>query len=244
MEYRNFSISRGKGKLYLKEKQPTQGFEEITYGEGKKTYHQYHDRIKGVPKEFGVKEVEYEGRKLRFLELSLEDGEVVNKVSVNLKNKGGYTDEVKALLSALKGLEMGEVVSLAPHRSVTTGKNGKEYENLNIYINYDDRKDESGKSPSTGYINYTDIPAPTSSIVAGDKVWDWTPQTEFYYEVLQEVEAKFNNAPATSTSAPAQKAAPAKTAPKQSGNKVPTATPEQAFEPVGQVADVHDDLPF
>lgn len=231
MEYRNFSISKGKGKLYLKEKQPTEGYEEITYGEGKKTYHQYHDRIKGIPKEFGVKEVEYDGRKLRFLELTLEDGDVVNKVSVNLKNKGGYTDEVKALLSALKGLEMGEEVSLVPHRSISTGKNGKEYENLNIYINYLNKKDEDGKNPSTGYINYADIPAPTSSIVAGDKVWDWTPQTEFYYEVLQEVEAKFNNSPTAPASTPAQTTSKA---------GVPTATPQQAFEP----AEENDDLPF
>lgn len=208
MNYNNFSISKRKGKLYLKEKQPTQGYEEVTYGEGKKTYHQYHDRAEGMPKEFGVKEITYEGRTLRFLELSLEDGETINKISVNLKNKGGYTDESKALFSALRGLEVNERVSVSPTSTKSTGKNGKTYENLNIYINYLDKKGADGKSPSTGYIHYNDIPKPIKKVVAGDTVWDFTPQTEFYYGVLQEIEKKFDG---TTESAPKPKEQPVNT---------------------------------
>ena len=128
MEYRNFSISSGKGKLYLKEKQPTQGYEEVSYGtEGKKTYHQYHDSIKGMPKYFDVKEVQYDGKTLKFMELSLVDGDVSNKVSVPLKNtKGGYTDEARALLSALVGMDLNEEVTLSTKTTTTTGKNGKD----------------------------------------------------------------------------------------------------------------------
>lgn len=191
MEYRNFSISRGKGKLYLKEKQPTEGYEEVTYGEGKKTYHKYFDKIEGEPKFFGVKEVEYQGRTLRFLELSLVDGDTTNKVSVNLKNKGGYTDEAKALMSALKDLELGEKVSLSAVKSKSESKNGKTYENLNVYVNYLERTGDNGKPPSTGFIHYNDIPKPIKKEVAGDTVWDFTPQTEFYYKVLQEIESRF-----------------------------------------------------
>lgn len=193
MEYRNFSISRGKGKLYLKSKEPKEGYEEVTYGEGKKTYHQYHSKIEGVPNFFGVKEVSYQGRTLRFLELALQDGDIVNKVSVNLKNKGGYTDEAKALMSALRGLELGEKVSVASTISKSEGKNGKTYENLNVFINYLEREGENGKPPATGYIHYNDIPKPIKKEVAGDTVWDFTPQTEFYYEVFQEIENRFKN---------------------------------------------------
>jgi hypothetical protein len=231
--YRNFSISRGKGKLYLKEKQPTEGFEEVTYGEGKKTYHQYHNKIEGVPNFFGVKEVQHEGRTLKFLELSLEDGDTINKVSVNLKNKGGYTDEAKALISALKGLEMGERMSLAVHKSTSEGKNGKTYENLNIYLNYLDRKDDNGKNPSTGFINYTDIPAPTSREVAGETVWDWAIQTEFYYTILQEIEERFKSASAgNDTPAPETP----KSAPEKAKNTAKT--------PAASNANSSDDLPF
>ena len=228
MTYNNFSISKGKGKLYLKEKQPTDGYEEVTYGEGKKTYHQYHDRIKGVPEFFGTKEVNYQGRTLRFLELSLKDGDTVNKVSVNLKNKGGYTDEAKALISALKNLELGEEVSLSAVKNISEGKNGKTYENLNVYINYLGRKDENDNNPSTGYIHYNDIPKPIKKEVAGDTVWDFSPQTEFYYQVFQEIEGRFKNNSSNTEQ------------PKQETSQPKTKTTAEAFVP----AEEGDDLPF
>lgn len=201
MTYNNYSISSGKGKLYLKEKQPTEGYEEVTYGtEGKKTYHKYSDSIKGFPKSLEVKEVSYDGKTLKFLEVSLLDGDVSNKVSVPLKNqKGNYTDEVKAILSALNGLTLGEEVTFTTKSTTTTGKNGKEYKNLNIYINYTNILGDNGKGQGTGFISYNDIPPPIEKIVAGDKTWDWTPQTEFFYSKLGEILAKFQNVPSNST---------------------------------------------
>jgi len=236
MTYRNFSISSKRGKLYLKEKQPTQGYEEVSYGtEGKKTYHQYHDSIKGFPKFFEVKEIQHEGKPLKFMEFTLLDGNVSNKVSVPLKNtKGGYTDEARALLSALIGMDLNEEVTLSTKTSTTTGKNGKEYKNLNIYINYVNRLGDNGKGLSTGFIPYNEIPAPIEKIVAGDKTWDWTPQTEFFYGKLQEVQSKFQNGQTTPQ--------PQITAEAPS---IPVASPSQAFEPATASSKAeHDDLPF
>src|SRR5690349_19547113 len=101
--YNNYSISMSKGKLYLKSSEPKEGYEKVTYGtDNKTTYHQYVNSIKGDLKYFDVKEVDYQGKKLSFLEVSLIDGDISNKVSVPLKNsKANYTDEVKALVSAL-----------------------------------------------------------------------------------------------------------------------------------------------
>lgn len=196
MEYKNYSISNSKGKLYLKEKQPTEGYEEVTYGtEGKKTFHKYFNSIKGVPTNFEQKEVQFDGRTLRFLELTLVDGNESNKISVPLKNKGGYTDEVKLLLSALNGLELGEPVTLSTAKGSYQNKKGETKEQLNIYINYVNRLGENGKGLSTGYISFNDIPKPTSKVIAGDTTWDWTEQTEFYYGKLNEVIAKFSNTP-------------------------------------------------
>ena len=49
---------------------------------------------------------------LKFLEFSLVDGDNQNKVSAPLKNtKGSYTDEVKAILSALDGANISEEVT-------------------------------------------------------------------------------------------------------------------------------------
>ena len=237
MTYNNFSISSGKGKLYLKEKTPTEGYEEVTYGtEGKKTYHKYFNSIKGVPSYLESKEVQFDGRTLRFLELTLIDGDISNKVSVSLKNKGGYTDEVKLLLSALDGLEMGEEVTLSTAKTSYKNKKGEDKEQLNIYINYVNRLGENGKGLSTGYIPFTDVPKPTSKVVAGDTTWDWTEQTEFYYAKLTSILEKFkNNTPATNTQPQVNTEAP----------KIPPITPEQAFQPATNVnTKEHQDLPF
>ena len=236
MTYNNFSISSGKGKLYLKEKQPTEGYEEVTYGtEGKKTYHKYFDSIKGIPKYLDSKEVSFDGRTLRFLELTLVDGDVYNKVSVSLKNKGGYTDEVKLLLSALDGLELGEEVTLSTAKSSYKNKKGEDKEQLNIYINYVNRLNDAGKGLSTGYIPFTEIPKPTSKVVAGDTTWDWTEQTEFYYSKLTAVLERFKNNSGNSQPQPESK-------PK---NAVPTASPKEAFEPASTTKkEDYNDLPF
>lgn len=235
MTYNNYSISAGKGKLYLKEKNPTDGFEEVTYGEGKKTYHQYHDSIKGTPQNFEVKEIQYDGKTLKFIELTLVDGDDHNKVSTSLKSpKGNYTDETKALISALNNLDLGEPVTLSVKTTTTTGKNNKEYKNLNLYINYVNRLGENGKGLSTGFISYTDIPAPIEKIVAGDKTWDWSPQTEFFYTKLQEVQEKFKEN-SSSTASPTQ-------TPKGEISKV---SPADAFEPAINIKeDNYEDLPF
>lgn len=203
MNYKNYSISASKGKLYLKAKQPTEGYEEVIYGTDnnkKKTYHLYVDSIQGSPKSFEVKEIQHDGKTLKFIELVLVDGEDINKVSAPLKNiKGNYTDEAKALISSLYNINLGEPVTLTVRTSTTTGKNNKEYKNLNIYINYVNTLGENGKGLSTGFIPYTEIPAPIEKEVAGDKTWDWSPQTEFFYGKLKEIQDKFKSVEANTT---------------------------------------------
>lgn len=229
MNYNNYSISAGKGKLYLKEKNPTSGYEEVTYGtEGKKTYHQYHNSITGTPSFFDVKEIQHEGKTLKFIELTLIDGENSNKVSAPLKNpKGNYTDETKAMISALTNLKLGEPITLSVKSTTTVGKNNKEYKNLNLYINYVNTLGENGKGLSTGFIAYADIPAPIEKIVAGDKTWDWSPQTEFFYGKLQEVQEKFKNT--SSTASP---------------NQTPATQTKNEFSPPPVKEEEADNLPF
>ena len=236
MTYNNFSLSTGKAKFYLKNKTPLEGYEEVTYGtEGKKTYHKYADSIKGLPTYLEQKEITHEGRPLRFLELTLVDGDVANKLSVPLKNKGGYTDEVKVLVSALNGLELGEEVSINPVKNKYTTKTGAEKEQIQLYINYLGRLGENGKPLSTGYIPFSDIPKPTSKVVAGDTTWNWEEQTEFYWNKLTEIEARFKN---QTTSASTQ-------APKSPANKkeVPKATPEEAFDTTKSFAPDNKQVP-
>lgn len=230
MEYNNYSISSGKGKLYLKSKTPKEGFEEILYGTGEvksKTYHQYHNSIKGVPKYLEVKEVQYDGRTLKFLELSLIDGEVSNKVSTALKNKNGYTDEVKVLVSALNGLELGEEVTLSVAKSKYTNKAGIEKENLNLYINYTGRLGENGKGLGTGFIPFTEIPKAEKEVDEddGEVTWNWKPVNKFYTAKLKELEDRFKG---SSTEQPTPK----------------SAVPKEKFIPKAEEEEGDNSLPF
>lgn len=227
MQYKNFSISKKEGKFYLKESKPTEGYVEITYGvNNDKTYHKYFDSVSGIINNVEVKDVDYNGRKLSFLEVSVADGDTLNKISTNLKNKGGYTDEVKALVSSLDGYKVGEPVTITPRKSFSTGKNGKTYENLNIYINYQNIKNDDGKGASTGYINYTDIPAPIKEDDGmGGVEWNWKPQTVFYFNKLNDIMSRFGGNTTTNTT---------------------TTQSETKFEPVEQTSFLPDDdsLPF
>ena len=206
--YFNYSISFGKGKLYLKSSEPKDGYEEVIYQENKKTYHKYVDQIKGQLKYFDVKEAEFQGKKLSFLELTLIDGDDNNKVSVPLKNaKGNYTDEVKALVSSLNSAEVGEEVTLTVKKSTSTGKNGKEYTNLNIYINYVNKLGENGKGLSTGFISYTDIPAPDKEEDEDlGTLYSWKPVNKFYAQKIKEIKEKFESGKNNTPSAPKQEA--------------------------------------
>lgn len=195
-----FNLSRKRGKFYLKSSEPRDGFEEVTYGEGQKTYHKYFDNVKGIISKVDTREVDYKGAKLNFLNITLLENGETNQISVNLYNKNGYTDEVKAFVSALNGYDMGEPTTINPYISKNVGKNGKEYNNLNIFINYDNKVGDNGKSLSTGFINFKDIPQPVKKTVAGRDVWDWTEQTEFYYNKLQDIQKKFEGNDVTSTS--------------------------------------------
>jgi hypothetical protein len=235
MTYNNYSISNSKGKLYLKSPEPKEGYEQLTYGtENKVTFHKYEDRTQGVLKYFDVKEVQYQGKTLSFLEVSLIDGDVSNKVSVPLKNsKGNYTDEVKALVSSLNSADIGQNVTLSVTKTQSTAKNGKVYDNLNVYINYVDRLGDNGKGLSTGFISFDEIPKPEKEEDEDLGVsWNWKPVNKFYAVKIKELQAKFQNG---SESTPTQ--TPSK--------EVPKATPQQAFESAKPFkAEAHNDLPF
>lgn len=203
MTYNNYSISSGKGKLYLKAKQPTEGFEEVIYGtEGKKTYHKYFNSMKGIPKYFETKEVQHNGKTLRFLELTLVDGEDHNKLSTTLKNKNGYTDEVKQLVSALHNLDLGEEVTLSVNKGKYINKLGLEKETFNVYINYTGRLGENGKGLGTGFIPFAEIPKAEKEVDEddGEVTWNWKPVNKFFTAKIKDIEAKFQGGVTTSAS--------------------------------------------
>lgn len=243
MTYNNYSISSGKGKLYLKSKEAKDGYEKVTYGtDNKVTYHKYVDSITGTLKYLDVKELDYQGKKLSFLEVTFIDGDDSNKISVPLKNtKSNYTDEVKALVSALNTAEINEVYTLTPKKTVNVGKNGKEYTNISIYLNYVNRKGDNGKGLSTGYIAFEDIPKPEKEDDEDLGVtWNWKPVNKFYAQRLKEIQARFpsnNQQTANSNDIPEQ----TQTKPKATV-EVKEPAPKKFEAPLAEEED--DDLPF
>lgn len=203
--YNNYSISRGKGKFYLKSAEPKEGYEKITYGtDNKVTYHKYFDRVQGVLKYFDQKEATTkDGKRLQFLEVTFIDGEDSNKVSVPLKNsKSNFTDEVKSIVSALDKADVGEEMTMTVKTS-SWEKDGKSGENLNVYLNYVNRKNDDGKGLSTGFINHNDIP---KAIKEEDEdlgvTYDWKPVNKFYAQKIKEIKAKFDGNTTSQTEVP------------------------------------------
>jgi hypothetical protein len=190
--------------------------------------------MQGIPKNLALKEIEFEGRKLRFLEFTLlEDNDIENKVSMNLKNKGGYTDEVKLMVSSLYYLTLGEPVTFTPKKDSYTNKRGELKDQLKIYINYINILGENGKGKGSGFIPYNEIPIPIKEEKYGETVWNWDEQTGFYYNRLNEIIARFNAGASSTQPFETPLAAVAKNT-------------TQAFKPTAVEANdlKPDDLPF
>lgn len=200
MNYFNYSVSSKQGKFYLKSSEEKEGYEKVVFGtDNKVTYHKYFQSITGVVKSFDTKEIVYEGKTLKFLEVTLVEGDNSHKISVNLKNqKGGYTDEARMIISALKGLDkISEPVTFSLRKNTYKNARGEEKQSLNLYVNYVNILGDNGKGLSTGFIPFSEIPAPEKKEIAGDVTYDWTPQTVFFYEEFLKLKDRFSGASET-----------------------------------------------
>ena len=229
--YNNYSISASKGSLYLKSSTPKEGYEKVIYGTNndKVTYHQYKDKITGVPDKLEYKTIEHQQKKIHFLELSFKEQDgIVNKISVVAKNKGTYTDEARTLISALYNIKLNEEVTFTPKINTYTNKKGVTKTGLSLYINYSNILKEDGNSESTGFIPFADIPRADVKEVAGESVYNWDEQTEFFYDKLQEIIGKFAST----------QSSPNNNTPKQETNQSKPAVAESTSTVE------EDDLPF
>lgn len=189
MERRYFSISRKQGKFYLKSKEPKEGYEEVTYADNKKTYHKYFTSVKGLPKRFMIQEAKFDNKTMEFLTIVLEDkeGGYENFVSTNLNSLATYTEEARKLVSVFENYQPGEPIILTIRKGKYTDKKGEERDTLEIYGNYLDILDDSGRGQSTGFIPYNEIPRAIERKVANKSMWDWIPVTEFFYKKILEI---------------------------------------------------------
>jgi hypothetical protein len=204
MAQQNFNISAKKGRFYQKSKEPREGYERISYGDGQTTFHKYYDRVEGIITKVETKDVDAAGKKLQFFEVTLKDGDTYNNISTPLKNsKGNFTDEVKAFVSSLNNCPPFARVSVSCYNK-TTESGGKTYDNLNIYINLLDEIDpETNKAKGTGFIPYTEVPR---AIKEDDPdlgvTWDWKPVNKYYIGKIKEIVSKFEDARSATLTSP------------------------------------------
>jgi hypothetical protein len=196
MANQNFNLSAKRGRFYLRSSEPKDGYEKISYGDGKTTYHKYFNSVSGIITRAHIREVDANGKKLQFFEVTLKDGDTYNNVSVPLKNsKGNITDETKAFVSSLDKCAPFSRVNISANNKVVE-KDGKSYDNLSVFINLlDEINPETNKPKSTGFIPFSEIPRAIKEDDADLGVtYDWRPVNKFYMAKIKEISAKFEDA--------------------------------------------------
>jgi len=180
-----YSISKSKSKFYSTSKEPREGYEKVTYGaDNNVTYHKYVPMLEGVLSKVVIEQKTIRGAEFSFLAVELVNNEGYrDSISCVLKEYGRFTEQTKAMVSALNGAEFGSRLSF----SVKTKKTPDgEKAFLNIYANYLDKLDENNRPMSTGYIKATDIPR--GEVVVdelGQKSTNYNEQNKFFTTVVR-----------------------------------------------------------
>lgn len=235
MEYINCKI--GKDGLYVSSKTPQAGYVETKYGTNpeKITYKKALDSIEGVITSFLVEDVTFDGKTLKFCNLTLVNGEVTTKLSVNVNNTyGNYTEEFTRLISSLDGYKPGEHVIIQAKYKNYTNKEGKDKRSLSVYINHKNIIADNGKPASTGFIPFDSVPRPVAEDKRGETHWNWDAAMDFWYAKYVEISKRIRDKAPATTKPSTQKAEP---------NKMET--PKKGVSaPSGAVTQPDDDLPF
>lgn len=193
MNYKNVRFKWGNGKFVESSKNLSEGFEKITYTdpetkEEKITYHKFYDSVVGIISSVGLNETQFG----KFLKVNVKTGaDEITSIQVPYEDKYGYSRETKALISSLRGYELGEEIVINPLVKSFKRKNGKDGMDVNFYINYKNKKNDEGKSLSTGYVAFTELPPLEVEEKRGQKTYNNDKQMDFYYNILQEVIVKF-----------------------------------------------------
>lgn len=187
MKYQNYSV--GASGLYQKSKVEMEGYVlDAIQGNFKK----YVDGITGVVSSIKMRESVWDGKTLRFFEISLLEDDTTHTLSVSQMNQKGtnYSTETRLLLGSLKGYEVGERVTLMTYYKA---REGSQYKDFKCFLNYTDKpKNADGRLQSTGYIMHTDAPAPIVTELLGIKQYNFTEQVEFYKNLFDTVADKID----------------------------------------------------
>lgn len=192
MNYKNVRFKWGNGKFVESAKQLKDGFEKVEYTDPRTkknevTYHKFYGEVEGTISSVGINETTFG----TFLRVNVKTGDnEITSIQVSLEDDYGYSRETKAFISSLRGYEPGEPVTIRPVVKDFTRKNGKAGKDINFYFNYVNKKDSEGKSETTGYIAFSELPPLDKEEKRGKTVYNNEKQMDFYYQILEGVIAK------------------------------------------------------
>lgn len=241
----NYIQSYYDGSLFQYSKEEKEGYKEHTNSKGKVTYRKYYNT--GVEGEL----VSIQLRKNEYLnnreELRLKLNDVGEEYVVDfpvLNNNGDEIDDfVESIVRQLPNMNKGERYNINNWRlnkgdvindevvqytnsGVTIKKDG---EKIGYKLTYVTDNNPKGDIPKLEWKEIAGKNRPTAASKEAKLV--------FLYDTLKKEVERLGTSNNTSTAKPSTSSKPS--------NQVPTATPQEAFEPVSDLnEDDHDDLPF
>ncbi len=227
MAYKNLSVKESLGLFYMREKQPTEGYEKVEWTIGERsgvTYHKIVTSVKGKVSRLTLEEANFDGKPMQLKISLLEEGGDFAIITIPLEySDKSLTKRIKAITPILGNLKEGMDVEISLNRTKKNEK-GKLYPSVFI------KNIDTGENLNWTYHPQQDVPPLDVKSVRGKDVYDSTNQDEFVYNKLIDAIKDFPN-PVT---------APKATTVRPSTTKVET--------PVGNVEvveeDMDDDLPF
>lgn len=239
----NYIQSYYDGSLFQYSKEEKEGYQAHTNSKGKVTYRKYYNKgVEGILKSISLKKNEHLNNREE-LQFVLDNvGEEYQITFPVLNNNGDEVDDfVEAIIRQLPGMEKGQTYNINNWRlnkgdvindevvkysnsGVTIKKDG---EKIGYALSYITDNNPEGDIPRLEWKEIAGKNRPTAASKEGKLV--------FLYETLKKEVDRLSG---TNTASKPQAAS-------KSSGKVPTPTPQEAFEPVSDLNDDdHDDLPF
>lgn len=220
-----FKVS-GSGLLYQSSREPKEGFEEhINDKTGGVSYWRvFWNGIEGYLSDVSVREVEFNGVKVKYVSIKISDEDGNYFINVPLMTqKGGINNYVKSLVRYLPNIDLKRKVVINPAHA----RKGDQYAPGNFFISYaretPDGRDEliqqyykNGQNGWPDRVESTDI--------MGNKKFDYTAQDAFAYQVLN----KYIQSIKTDGVKPAQSAS------QNNVGEATTQTPPPSYQPQAQ----------
>lgn len=225
----------GTGKFFEYSGKEKEGYEEHVSTKGNTSYRKYYDVVEGELDSVSV----YDGKFGQSISVSIKNGNDVYYTPVDLYDqRGNISTYAESLIKLLPKLNKGDNIAV---RGYNFTPEGEQYAKIGISIKVDGQKVKSDLTNAyykDGKLIKGDIPAIEWKKVLGKNkpsASSLEAKDEYLIDVLAKEEERLTWKNKENTPEPKQKL---------SGKKVPTATPEQAFEPAGVEEEEDDQLPF